>query len=151
MRDHVLPELENPQPFLRMRAIWMYGQFCEQMNFKDNEHLKQVVAQSFRCLQSDPDLPVRLTAATSVNKLLHKDIAAELLKPHLRGILEAYLKLMQEIESEDLVNALEEIVSLYKDDIDPFAIQLTEQLVASYQRLVQTNPDDDDGEAALAA
>jgi len=33
---------------------------------------------------------------------------------------------MQEIESEELVNALEEIVSLYKDDIDPFAIQLTE-------------------------
>jgi hypothetical protein len=58
---------------------------------------------------------------------------------------------MNEIESEELVNALEEIVSLYKDDIGPFAIQLTEQLVASYQRLVQTNPEDDDGESALAA
>ena len=36
------------------------------------------------------------------------------------------MKLMNEIESEELVNALEEIVSLYKDDIGPFAIQLTE-------------------------
>jgi hypothetical protein len=29
---------------------------------------------------------------------------------------------MNEIENEELVNALEEIVSLYKDDIGPFAI-----------------------------
>jgi importin-7 len=33
---------------------------------------------------------------------------------------------MNEIESEELVHALEEIVSLYRDDIDPFAVQLTE-------------------------
>ena len=43
---------------------------------------------------------------------------------------------MQEIESEELVSALEEIVSHYKDDIEPFAVQLAEQLVGSYQRLI---------------
>ena len=43
---------------------------------------------------------------------------------------------MTEIESEELVNGLEEVVSLFKDDIGPFAIQLTEQLVAAYHRLV---------------
>ena len=74
-----------------------------------------------------------------------------MLKPHLGQILTAYLKLMTEIESEDLVNALEEIVNLYSDDIGPFALQLTEQLMNSYHRLVQTSPDDDDGECALAA
>ncbi len=45
-----------------------------------------------------------------------------MLKPHLKEILESYLKLMQEIESEELVNALEEIVSLYNEDIGPFAL-----------------------------
>lgn len=39
---------------------------------------------------------------------------------------------MTEIESEELVSALEEIVTLYKDDIGPYALQLTEQLVVSY-------------------
>jgi hypothetical protein len=66
-------------------------------------------------------------------------------------VLEAILKLMTEIESEELVNSLEEIVTLYRDDIGPFAVQLTEQLVQSYQRLVLTNPEDDDGESALAS
>jgi len=24
---HVLPELKSPQPFLRLRACWIYGEF----------------------------------------------------------------------------------------------------------------------------
>lgn len=124
--EHVMSELENPQPFLRMRALWIYGEFTENMSFKNNEHLTKVVESSFKCLHADPALPVRLTAALSIKKLLQNDIASNLLKPHLRLILEAYLKLMNEIENEELVNALEEIVSLYRDDIDPFAVQLTE-------------------------
>jgi hypothetical protein len=31
---------------------------------------------------------------------------------------------MSEIDSEELVGALEEIVSYFKDDIEPFAIEL---------------------------
>lgn len=151
MINFVLPELRNPQPFLRLRSLWMYGEFCDHLKFKNNNHMKEVVAQTYECLHKDPALPVRLNAAISMKELLRNDEACNMLKPHLKEILEAYLKLMQEIESEELVNALEEIVSLYNEDIGPFAIQLTEHLVSSYQRLVQTNPEDDDGEAALAA
>lgn len=43
---------------------------------------------------------------------------------------------MSEIDSEDLVSALEEVVAHFKDDIAPYALQLTEQLVGSYQRLI---------------
>lgn len=45
-----------------------------------------------------------------------------MLKPALKNVLEAYLKLMTEIESEELVSALEEIVSHFKDDIAPYAV-----------------------------
>lgn len=43
--------------------------------------------------------------------------------------------MMSEIDSEELVAALEEIVSHFKDDIGPFALELTEQLVIAYKRL----------------
>jgi hypothetical protein len=109
-----------------MRALWLYGEFVKNMKLKDNNHLAQVVELSFKCLCSDSDLPVRLNAAFSVSKLLQDETACNLLKPHLSSILQSYLKLMNEIESEDLVSALEEIVSLYRDDIDPFATQLAE-------------------------
>ena len=151
MTQFVFSELKNQQPFLRMRALWMYGVFVDKMKFKDNEHLKQVTMITYEALHVDPELPIRLTAAISMKHLLQIETASDLLKPHLGEILTAYLKLMSEIESEDLVNALEEIVNLYSDDIGPFALQLTEQLMNSYHRLVQTSPDDDDGECALAA
>jgi hypothetical protein len=119
---YVFGELKNQQPFLRMRALWMYGQFVEKMKFKDEAHLKEVTLQTYHALHSDPELPVRLTAATAMKHLLSIDSSQEMLKPHLGNILTSYLKLMSEIESEELVNALEEIVSLYNEDIGPFAI-----------------------------
>ena len=71
-------------------------------------------------------MPVRLQAATSINKLLHNEDAANFLKPALKDILEQYLKLMSEIDSEELVEALELIINHFKDDITPYALQLTE-------------------------
>ena len=71
-------------------------------------------------------------AATSVHKLLYNPTASEFLKPALSQILQVYLKLMTEIESEELVSALEEIVKHFRDDISPYAVELTEQLVIAY-------------------
>jgi len=149
LHDHVLPELTSQQPFLRIRALWLYGEFGD-FKFKDANHVNQAVDLIFRNLQ-DPDLPIRLTAATSIHKLLHNEIALNFMKPALNSILQIFLKLMGEIDSEELVEALEEIVDHYKDDISPFALQLAEHLVESYQRLIGTNVEEDDGEGALAA
>lgn len=71
------------------------------------------------------------------------------MKPHLKSILEIYLKLMDEIDSEELVGALEEIMRIYKDDVAPFAMQICEQLSMQYKRLLEV--EDDDGESQLAA
>jgi hypothetical protein len=43
---------------------------------------------------------------------------------------------MSEIESEELVGALEEIVRNFKSDIEPYAVELAEQLTSGYQRLI---------------
>ena len=43
---------------------------------------------------------------------------------------------MSEIESEELVSALEQIVKNFKEDISPYAIDLCQQLVTSYQKLI---------------
>jgi len=72
----------------------MYGEFCNHLKFKDSEHMKNVVSLTYECLHRDPALPVRLTAAISMKELLRNDDACNMLKPHLKEILEAYLKLM---------------------------------------------------------
>ena len=86
-----------------------------------------------------------------MSKLLKNSTAEEFLKPALGQILEVYLKIMQDIDSEELVKSLESIMTIYKDDIAPYAVQISEQLVTQYRRLIEVNMDDDDGESALAA
>ena len=96
-------------------------------------------------------MPVRLQAGISLPKFLVDDTAKDLLKPALKDILLRYLSTMKEIDSEELVNALEMLVKIFKNDISPYAVELTHSLVESYQRLISSSYDDDDGESVLAA
>ena len=75
LTQYVFSEMKNQQPFMRMRALWLYGRFVEKMKFKDAEHLKQVTTLTYEALHADPELPLRLTAAVSMKHLLQVDTA----------------------------------------------------------------------------
>jgi hypothetical protein len=49
MSYHILPELTSPEPYLRMRAIWFYGQF-ENMTITDLNHIKNAMDGIFHGL-----------------------------------------------------------------------------------------------------
>lgn len=147
--NNVLHELKSTQPFLQVRACWLYGEFGD-FDFNDKEHLKQAIDGIYHNLFSQ-DLPVRFEAGRAMSKLLDNKVAEEFLKPALGTLLESYLKLISEIDSEEIVSALEKIMTVYKDNIAPFAVQLASSLVDQYKRLIQVDMDDDDGESALAA
>ena len=51
-------------------------------------------------------MPVKFQAAISLSKMLNNETAVEFLKPALHSILEVYLRIMEEIDSEVLVDAL---------------------------------------------
>ena len=63
---HVIPEFKSSSGFMRRRACWMYGEFGD-FTFKDQIHLKVAIDAVYNCL-FDPDLPVRMMAATSIHK-----------------------------------------------------------------------------------
>ena len=109
--QHVMPELESQTPFLRSRACWVYGEFGD-YDFKDEDHVKKAVDGVYKSLFA-PELPVRLSAALAMSKFIKNETAESFLKPALGNILEVYLKIMNEIDSEELVGALEEIMSSY--------------------------------------
>ena len=54
--------------------------------------------------------------------MLTNETAVAFLKPALKNILEVYLKIMEDIDSEDLMTALETIMEVYSEDIGPYAI-----------------------------
>lgn len=50
MMQHVMTELyEGNLPFLKIRAIWLYGEFGD-FHFKDHDHVQKVVDLIYRNL-----------------------------------------------------------------------------------------------------
>ena len=102
---------------------------------------------------------MKFKAAVSLNCLLEYKEAIEMLRPELNRILEIYLKLMNEIECEDIVSSLEGIVQRFSNEIVPFAFELVQHLCASFLKLVQNQgkkqvdscSEIDDGENELSA
>ena len=54
-----------------------------------------------------PDLPVRVEAALAMGKLLNHDAAVEFLRPGLEVLLKTYLKIMDDIDFDELVKSLQ--------------------------------------------
>lgn len=68
------------------------------------------------------ELPIKFAAALALSQMLKNEDAIEFLKPALKNILEVYLKIMEDIDSEELIGALEVIMEKYSEDIGPFAV-----------------------------
>jgi hypothetical protein len=151
LRTHVLPDFASNHPLLKSRACWVYGEFSD-YEFLDDQHVTQAVDGIYHCLFSE-HLPIKFAAALALSKMLKNKTAVEFLKNGLQSILEVYLKAMEEIDSDELIGALEQIMEIYADHIGPFAEQLAQQLTNKYQRLVADDGDDDEDaeEKALAA
>ena len=64
-----------------------------------------------------------------MSNLVNNETAEQFLKPALANLLQVYLKIMNEIDSEALVESFEKIVACYKDDMAPYAIEICTQLV----------------------
>jgi len=124
---HVLPELQSAQPFLRSRACWLYGEFGD-LKLGDEGKVKEAVDGIYKNLFAS-ELPVRLSAAVSLSKLLRNSIAQDFLRPALQSIFEVYLKTMDEIDSEELVASLDELMTVFQNDIGPFTVQIATNLV----------------------
>jgi hypothetical protein len=58
---------------------------------------------------------------------------------------------MNDLDNEELVSSFENIMTVFQDDISPFAADICQHLKQQYIRLIGQDGDDDDGESILAA
>lgn len=64
-----------------------------------------------------------------------------------------YLKLMEDVDSESLVNALEGIISNFKDEIKGFSVSLIGSLIEAFYRYDEKEQEEEEayGEGEFAA
>lgn len=149
---HILPEFKNPHGFLRLRAVKFFSRkYIEAIHFRDEQTLVHIVNGVLECM-FDSELPVSIEAAKTIRFVVqypHSNLALEVLQPRLTQILERFFVLMDEIGSDEVVVALEQIIDKFGDEISPFAVQLVQKFVQFFQTFVGEGEEDDD--ACLAA
>jgi hypothetical protein len=158
LQQFVFPELSSTNPFMRARACWLYGQLGSlpntfpEGNANSQAHLSHVLDGIYQNL-THADLPVRVEAALALNELLEHQAAIDFLRPGLEVLLRTYLKIMDDIDFDELVQALQQLVNVYHDEIAPYAVSLCQKLGEAYLRLIASkgSGDDEDTETSLTA
>lgn len=138
---------------MRLRACQTYGLFSEDV-FADEGHIQRVSEGVFKNMADDQPLPVRFYAACAFEKILRNDKAMKYIRQGLETMLKCYISLMNEFDNEELVAAFENIMTIFSDEIGPYAIDICTHLREAYKRCIQAEQEEDDddfGEASLAA
>lgn len=143
---YALPEFTSPAGVLRSRVCFLYSNYTD-ISFTIPGHEEQVLLSVCK-LMMDTDLPVRIEAATSLPKLLSWDISKSKIRMEIQNVLTIYLELMNQIDFEDLVEALEDIIGSFSSEITPFAIEFSKHLAKAFMSIVNKENND---ESVLAA
>lgn len=135
--QHVLPELKSEHAFLRLRACEMVQTFDHAgMKWHTGEGLEGAFRGVMDCIM-DAELPVRVAAAQAIGELIAHDEVHNAMAPNAGRLMQELLKLSDETDMDVLMATQEKVVNNFAEELLPFSVQLVEQMVASYSRLVR--------------
>ena len=148
---HVLPSFQSPHGHVRAKAAWCAGVYAE-IDFTNPQNFMALFAGVVNCLK-DPDLPVKVDAIVSLGSFVETTDDISQIRPILPQLLDEFFALMNEVESEEMVFTLETIVEKFGEEIAPYAMGMTQNLVAAFWKLngSQDQTDEDDFTGALAS
>ncbi|KAJ2454378.1 Nonsense-mediated mRNA decay protein 5, partial [Coemansia sp. RSA 2424] len=131
---HVVPEFKSHLGFLRARALDTYCRYSS-VEFQDKQVLSGIL-ESVLSLLSDPELPVRVHAALALQPMIENEDVRDVLSSHLPQIMQMFLNLTNEIDSDTISPVIEEFVEVFADRMAPFAVQLAQQLCDTFMRVM---------------
>ena len=132
---HVLPSFQSPYGNLRAKACWTAAQFVD-IKFNTSENFVNLFWNVCNCLK-DPDLPVKVEAVCSLRAFIDHSEDLETLKPILPQLLDEFFKIMDQVESEDIVYTLETITEKFGEEIAPYAVGMTTNLAQAYWKCIK--------------
>ena len=151
LHQYVAPIVNHPAGFLRAKGVWCLGMYAD-FKFAEGRGKGQtfsVFLSNVVARLQDPDLPVRVDASVALRCFVESVKELDLLRGVLPQLLNEFMKLINEIENDDLIHTLESIVEKFGDEIAPFAFTICQQLTTSFWKCMEGDDEDDMG--ALAA
>ena len=130
--------------FLRSRACWVIEYFSELDWTANNGTTLQAVLRGLINGLRDPALPVQAAAACSLRLLIAAEGAADMLRPLLPEIIAEYFRIMEEVENESVLSALQAIILKYGEDISGMAPMMVTKLIELFNEYVAAGGDDEE-------
>jgi hypothetical protein len=114
-----------------------YGDF----KFTNQENIKKISDGLFKAL-SENDLSVKIKALICAPEYFSNKEIKPNLDPHISQILSIYITVMNEIEIEEVLVALEKIIGIFDSKCKDFAIDLIKILVERFKYLNQQDEEE---------
>jgi hypothetical protein len=134
---YILPLFSSPHGYLRAKACWISAEFVDLMYSSDNKSNNQLFMQLFERIQAclnDPDLPVQVDAAIALRAFF--DAIDEEDSVHfvqaVPSLLQKFLELANNIESEGIMATIESVVERFSDHIAPYACGIVTTLIQQF-------------------
>ena len=142
LEKYILPGLFSPCGLLREQTCDLISKFGI-APYKNNEILENIVRKLCELMQNDPQLSVKLYASLGIGPLLEKDICKNLLKGNIKNIFEINLKLMEETDTEEIMDILQIIVRNFTEESQQYIVQLSDYLIQYFNKIVSKEDEDD--------
>ena len=134
LETHVYPCLDSEHALMQARACWVYEQYGR-FDFQEKAHLIAAANRIVNHLHHT-HVVVRVYAAFALARLLDHEEVVQLIRPNLGHMLRLFLRIMDEMDLEELVGALSKIVDVYGEELAPYAVSLCQKLSEAYLRLL---------------
>ena len=144
IQKFILPELSSPCGLLREQSCHLISNFGYKYKYKSNELLENIIRKLCELMSTDPQLSVKLYAALAIGSLFNNEITKKLLKGNIKNIFEICLKLMEETDTEEIMNNLQEIVKYFTEESQQYIVQLSDYLIKYFNKIVSKEEEDEE-------
>jgi hypothetical protein len=138
----IYPELFSPCGLLREQSCDFIFKFYS-FTYKDNGILEKIIRKLAELMQGDPQLSVQLYASLAIGSLFDNDLTKNLLKGNIQKIFEINLKLMEETDTEEIMDILQKIVDCFTEESQQYIVQLSEYLIKYFYKIISKDDEDD--------
>ncbi|KZO89809.1 ARM repeat-containing protein [Calocera viscosa TUFC12733] len=134
LTQHVIPELSSPHAYMRSIACEVIIKFEENgVSWADGQLLSTF--EKILGAMRDSELPVRVNASFAFSSMMEQPEVRPLIAPHVGEIIQALLKLSDELGLDTLSAALDNVVAYFADELKALALPIIVHLRESYTTL----------------
>ena len=155
LTEHVLPDLLNENMYLRARALLWYYEITKSMDLIDGKATEEFWNHIYLNIDKSLPLNIRVYAIIWIGNICTNEVGFNYFKDKVSTLLETWLLVLEDFFIEDIIEALNEIVNAFYEEVIPFAIKIWERLTDAYvdimAQICQEGAEMDDAKLAVIA